>query len=251
MKRGRRGVCSAVATASGILGLLLAVTLIPVSRASTVTDTTSLKAGFNGNAIKAGDTVWFQAVVQWVGTHPSVLTNIHLYPENITIAESSGTQFHLNLPGALVTYSPGATTATTVWNSTSSEWVTTVPASYSGDVFASGVPFLVPAGGLSAGAHVTWWVNFHSSEGCLSFNWKFAAAVYTDFPHWGSYGKIGVKPVDSNSLSVYKNSHHAGTPENYTAYVTGGAMGGGGSNFTGSYSGTGSVRGGSCPGQSH
>jgi hypothetical protein len=46
--------------------------------------------------------------------------------------------------------------------------------------------------------------------------------------------------VDDNQASIYKNSDHAGTPENFKASVTGGATGGGGSNFTGSYSATGS-----------
>jgi hypothetical protein len=47
-----------------------------------------------------------------------------------------------------------------------------------------------------------------------------------------------VKPVDDNKASAYKNSDHAGTPESFKAFVTGGARGGGGSNYTGSWSGT-------------
>ena len=62
--------------------------------------------------------------------------------------------------------------------------------------------------------------------------------VYTTFDT--TYNELGVKPVDDNQASQYKNSDHAGTPENFKAYVIGGATGGGGSNFTGSYSGTGS-----------
>ena len=53
-----------------------------------------------------------------------------------------------------------------------------------------------------------------------------------------------MKPVDDNQASVYQNSDHAGTPENFKSFVTGGARGGGGSNFTGSYSATAAV---SCP----
>jgi len=44
----------------------------------------------------------------------------------------------------------------------------------------------------------------------------------------------------TSSASIYKNSDHAGTPENFKTFVVGGATGGGGSNFTGSYSATGS-----------
>jgi len=43
---------------------------------------------------------------------------------------------------------------------------------------------------------------------------------------------------------VYKNSDHAGTPESVRQFLVSGARGGGGSNFTGSYSGT--VKTGAC-----
>src|SRR5205823_2588683 len=69
--------------------------------------------------------------------------------------------------------------------------------------------------------------------------WKWAAAVYSQLS--SNWNTLGVKPVDDNSASAYQNSDHAGTPENYKAYVTGGATGGGGSNWTGGYSGTASA----------
>jgi hypothetical protein len=69
--------------------------------------------------------------------------------------------------------------------------------------------------------------------------WQWGAAVYTSFS--SDNNAVGVKPVDDNKASQYKNSDHAGTPENFKARVTGGATGGGGANYTGSYSGTVSV----------
>jgi len=50
---------------------------------------------------------------------------------------------------------------------------------------------------------------------------------------------LNVKPTHQNACNV-NNGDHAGTPENpaYQQCVTGGATGGGGSNFTGSWSGT-------------
>jgi hypothetical protein len=48
--------------------------------------------------------------------------------------------------------------------------------------------------------------------------------------------------VDDNKASQYLNSDHAGTPENFKPYATDGATGGGGSNYTGSYSGTATVQ---------
>lgn len=67
---------------------------------------------------------------------------------------------------------------------------------------------------------------------------QWGASVYTSFDT--DYNALGVKPVDDNKASEYKNSDHAGTPENFKPFVTGGATGGGGSNYTGSYSATGS-----------
>lgn len=39
-------------------------------------------------------------------------------------------------------------------------------------------------------------------------------------------------------MNPFPNSDHAGTPECWKSFVVGGAHGGGGSTFTGSYSGT-------------
>jgi hypothetical protein len=71
--------------------------------------------------------------------------------------------------------------------------------------------------------------------------WKWAAAVYPAAHFSTDYNALSVKPVDDNSNSQYKNSDHAGTPEAFKSYVIGGATGGGGSNYTGGYSGTASV----------
>ena len=57
---------------------------------------------------------------------------------------------------------------------------------------------------------------------------------------------MGVKPCDDNKASQYQNSDHCGTPEAYKNYVIGGGCGGGGSNYTGSGSGTCSTQGSSC-----
>src|SRR5205823_1111599 len=60
------------------------------------------------------------------------------------------------------------------------------------------------------------------------------AADYTGFN--SDYNALGVKPCDSSSASQYHNNDSSGTPENYKAYVTGGATGAGGTGYTGGYS---------------
>src|SRR5204863_307298 len=52
------------------------------------------------------------------------------------------------------------------------------------------------------------------------------------------YNAIQAKPLDGSAHNPYNNSDHAGTPESFKSFVVGGARGGGGSNYTGSLSGT-------------
>jgi len=235
----------------GVCALVLASTLIgalPLAMATTsteLTQTASSESNFNAQNIASGDVVWFQSVIQWTGSSPKVLTHVHITGQTLTFVEPDGTTFTKNVSSSVVIYDPSATTATTVWNASAFRWDTTVPASYTGDVFAGGYAYFVGSGGLPGATKVTWKATFQTSETCLSVNWKWSAAVYTSFTT--SNGKIGVKPVDSNSLSTYTNSDHAGTPENFKAYLAAGARGGGGSNFTGSYSGTVGIRQGTCP----
>ncbi|HEV2317233.1 MAG TPA: hypothetical protein VGV89_06635 [Thermoplasmata archaeon] len=230
-----------VAGAIAAITLLLASALLVPLAGAEVTAQTTITANFNASTIPAGDVIWFASVLQWVGTSPTATTHVWFSNQTLTFAEPNGTTFTKNVPRGMVNFSTTATSAATVWDSTTFTWKTTVPASYKGDVFVSGFAFYVPTGGLPGSSKVTWSGDLSGDvhllpSKCLTFNWKWAAAVYTKFTH--SNAAIGVKPVDDNKLSSYQNSDHAGTPENFKAYLTSGATGGGGSNYTGSYSGT-------------
>jgi hypothetical protein len=163
--------------------------------------------------------------------------------DNSTIAfTANNVSYTLNVPNARITFDPTATVATTTFNSGTNTWETITPPNVAGNTFLDALAFQVPvnfAGGINP---VTWSGTFSSDTPAVKINWQWAAAVYTSFST--NYNALGVKPVDDNQASTYKNSDHAGTPESYKSFVTGGARGGGGSNFTGSYSGTGSVQ---CP----
>jgi hypothetical protein len=150
--------------------------------------------------------------------------------------------FTLAVPDATVTFDPAATTATTVF--VGGMPVTRVPSSgLAGNTFFSALSYLVPTNLPGGIKNVTWSGTITSDTPGVSVQWKWAAAVYTIFSL--DYNALGVKPVDDNKASQYQNSDHAGTPENFKPYVTGGATGGGGSNYTGSLSGTVTV--GPCP----
>jgi hypothetical protein len=108
-----------------------------------------------------------------------------------------------------------------------------------GNTFFSGHAYQVPVnlpGGINP---VTWSGTVNISQPGVTLQWQWAAAVYTNFAP--DSNAIGVKPVDGDKKNPYPNSDHAGTPESFKHFVIGGARGGGGSNWTGSYSGTANV----------
>ena len=207
--------------------------------------TSAITSNFNGTAIAAGDFIWFNGVVKVSGLSASP-TTIFVTHATITFT-ANGKTYLLTVPDSEITFSTSTTLATTNFEVLSSEigsplgWDTDLPFSgLAGNDFLAAVTFKVPAGGFAGGSikNVVWQATFSSGRSGLTVNWQWGAAAYTTFST--NYNSLGVKPVDDNKASQYKDSDHAGTPENFRTFVTGGARGGGGSNFTGSYSGTGS-----------
>lgn len=200
--------------------------------------TSSIQSNFNGTAIPGGDTIWFNSVFD-IGNVPKTPVTLSITNSTITI-NGHGVDQTVSVPNAEITFSPTATQATTTFNAATNTWDTTLPTSkLSGNDFLDGVGFKVPAGGFPGGINsVTWTANFSASSAVM-LNWKWGAGVYTSFS--SDNNALGVKPVDATNASKYMNSDHAGTPENYASFIIGGARGGGGSNCTGSYSGTASL----------
>ena len=193
---------------------------------------TEIGSNFNGNSIAGGNTIWFNSNMRLTSAIPSGGLTIFFTGQTIT-----GTDFTSSVPDSEVIFSPSATTATTTFDTTNNMWVTTVPTSSADEVFLSGLAYQVPSAGLQGGENPVTWHGTISGSAPFSMSWKWGAAVYTSF---GDYNSIGVKPVHGAS-DAYNNSDHAGTPENEKSFVIGGARGGGGSNWTGSWSATASA----------
>ena len=200
----------------------------------------AITSNFNGTNIAAGNTIWFNSVLKVSGLGSQPVT-IMVVDATIQFT-ANGVPYNLSVPNTQITFDPNATTATAAF--INSMWVVTTPPNTSGNDFLSGLAFTVPSGGLPGGiSPVTWSGYFRTDTPGITLQWQWAAAVYSSFS--SDYTTLGVKAVDDNHLPPYQNSDHAGTPESFTQYVIGGARGGGGSNFTGSYSGTDSVA--PCP----
>jgi hypothetical protein len=194
----------------------------------------AIVSDFNGTSIPAGRSVWFNSVMK-VSNQGAGPTTIH-----VTQQTAVSPKFNVALPDANITFTAAATKATTTYDVGTNTWNTTVPLNYTGNVFISGAMLPLPAG-LSGGTKpVTWTATFSHPSG-VKIDWQWAAAAYVGI-FSSDLSTVGVKSVDSNTLdATYHNSDHAGTPESVKSLVIGGARGGGGSNFTGSYSGTGHV----------
>ena len=193
---------------------------------------TLINANFNGTTIHSGSYIWFNGVLKpsGLGSQP---VSFRFTQQTITSAS-----FSITVPDALVTFDPAATVATTTFSG--GMWVTRVPSSgLAGNTFLSAVAFQVPTdipGGLK---DITWNGTIVFDTPGTSLHWQWAAAVYSIFS--SDHTLLGVKPVDDNKASIYKNSDHAGTPELFKGFVIGGATGGGGANYTGGYSGTANI----------
>lgn len=195
---------------------------------------TAIVSNFNGTAIPAGRTVWFTGRLKATGLGADEVT---IYFENTLVQfPANGVAYHLVVPRAKVVFSPSATTTTTTYDAATETWVTTVSSGNRGEqVFLTGLAFPAPSAGLPGGIKpVTMSGRIAGTKAGVALQWEWSAAVYTSFS--ADYNALGVKPVSSSIQNPYPNQDLAGTPENFKAFVTGGARGGGGSNYTGSRS---------------
>jgi hypothetical protein len=196
---------------------------------------TSNVSNFNGTPIQPGSWIWFNANISAQGVPSSGAT---ITFQQSTITFSTGTQtYSLAVPNGEITFSPSANCSMTSFDTATNTWQTTLPISGSDEIFLTGLAWQVPPGfaGKVPG-NVTWNGTFGTDTPGVSGQWKWGAAVYSSFT--SAYNALGVDPTHGGSCVGYNNGDHAGTPEMYTGSVIGGARGGGGSNFTGSWTGT-------------
>jgi len=227
-----------------LIFLLTGILMVAAQASASYQECTSTITGnFNGTAINQGDYIWFTGVLTVKGLASSP-TTLYVSQASVTFT-ADGETYTVKVPSSAITFSSATTTATTDYVQLKplflgKGWRTRLQWSgLAGNDLMTAVEFAVPAGGLPGGIKdVAFTATFSSYSTGLTVNWQWAAAVYTSFDT--DYNALGVKPVDDNKASQYQNSDHAGTPENFKSFVTGGADGGGGSNYTGSYSGTGS-----------
>jgi len=223
---------------SSVSMLICAAMLSVTSAAAQTCSPATNFSNFNGTPIASGNFIWFNANFTASGI-PSTGATISFQASTITFTTDQ--PYTVNVPNSQITFDPTAACASTTFDSGSNTWMTTVRLSGSDEIFLAGVAFPVPVGFSLVHGPVDWQGTFASNTAGISVAWKWGAAVYKTFST--NYNALGIKPTHTRTC-LYQNSDHAGTPEGvdlgsglpFKDSVTGGARGGGGSNWTGSWS---------------
>jgi hypothetical protein len=195
-------------------------------------------SNFNGTPITAGNFIWFNANFTANGV-----------PTNGAMVTFTGSTININgkpVPNAKITFSPNVTCLSTTYDSATNTFVTTAPTKGSDEIFLTALSFPVPAGFGTVSGNVTWNGTFGTNTPGVTGNWKWGAAVYTSPCFTTDYNALAPLAAHGNACVGNSGGDHAGTPEGtssatgqpFKACVIGGARGGGGSNWTGSWSGT-------------
>ncbi len=198
----------------------------------------AIVSNFNGTKVEPGEWVYFNAVINPHNTGAG--DTIKFTKQKITVKLHNGEVIKLEAPNSTIKFENIAQGTTEF---VGGEWVTKVPAKFTDNIFLGALDWHIPAGVQIAQAEpVTWEGDFTDAPPGFELQWQWAAAVYSTLP--ANYNELEVKPLHSTSEDKYHNGDQAGTPENEVVQEnhTEGARGGGGSNYTGSYTNTGS-----CP----
>jgi SdrD B-like domain len=186
------------------------------------------------------------------GTTPVAWVHAQFKPTGVLTATSStvhftGVSFVLNgisypMPDGVVNFDINAPfTSTTTFSGTpgtsSALWTTTINPNFISDenfFVGAAIPVGPP---IAGGGQATIRFTTQTDDTGLSFSWQWSAAVYTYWP--SDWNQAMIQPYHGNGL-------HADTPNNKQVQksLIQGPRGGGGSNFTGSWSATGH---GACP----
>jgi len=197
-----------------------------------------IQSDFRNVAVGGGNSIWFNSIFR-VRDVSKQKVNIAFANSTVqfqyTYANGNLVSMNLPLPNANIVIDPNVSVASTSFDAVNNVWNTTLPWDLDDNAFLSGMPWLVPAGGIPADVEpVTWCGTFAVDVTGAHIGWRWAAAAYSSF---GSDGTtLGVKPNDTDFDNQAANHERAGTPENYEQFVIPGARGKGGRNYTGSYS---------------
>jgi len=158
----------------------------------------------SGANLGAGNTAWFSCSFT-----PTSTANGTCYVFKGVQCQLSGGGtgpggYTVACPDAVVTFSSSCKQACTTYNASTNCWVTTLPANCNpGNVFLTGCPVTVPAGGFNNAACAWSIADSGNNCGSGSVSWNASCQGYSSFDQNGlngcaNYNNIGVKVCDNS-----------------------------------------------------
>jgi YVTN family beta-propeller protein len=196
-----------------------------------------ISSDFRNVPVSGGSYLWFNSVFKVNEVTKKKIT-ITFFQSSVQFQynDAKGKIVRVNqpMPDAKIVIDPSVTTASTVFDAVDNVWITTIPFDLDDAAFLTGMPWLVPAGGIPADIEpVTWCGTFASDTVGLDIEWRWAAAAYSSFS--SDNNALGVQPMFTDHDNPRTNHDPAGTPENFKKFVIPGGRGRGGTNYTGTY----------------
>ncbi len=191
-----------------------------------------LAQNFNGQAIAKGSWILFTSITQFPGNQGAARVEM----KDSTIRFSDGLHnYTVNGPDMAFTYDKSLRFRfKDVFKNRNpflpGSWTMSAPTNTGGNDFLNDIAWRVRRDLPGNLKNVTWSAKFYSRSDIQQMHWQWGGAVYTRLSK--NYSKLAVKPLDDQKYPPYNNDK-AGTPERYKNWVTQGATGGGGNNYTG------------------
>ncbi len=199
-----------------------------------------IEADLDDVCITKSNYLWFSSVIN----NPACRNGngnftLHVFDQTITLVVDN-TNVTLTVPDAYVIVSNGVATATTVF--TNGVWITTTKPGLSGNTFVSGLNWQAPfslnnRGGLCWGRDddgcddhfrrrvrsATWCGRFAVDKPGVVLQWQWGAVVSSKLST--NCNLLGVKPVDDDRNSCFRNNDCAGACENFKSFLCAGGRG--------------------------
>jgi hypothetical protein len=197
-----------------------------------------LSSDFRNVSVPGGSYLWFNSIFKVKDVTKKKIT-ISFFQSSVqfqyTDASHHVVTVNQAMPDAKIVIDPSVSTASTTFDAVDNVWITTIPFDLDDAAFLTGMPWLVPAGGIPADIEpVNWCGTFASDTAEVDIGWRWAAAAYSSFS--SDNNVLGVKPMLTDHDNPGSNRDLAGTPENFKQFVIPGARSRGGKNYTGTYS---------------
>ena len=147
----------------------------------------------NGSSV-AGEIVWFNShLAKLGGTIPTSDFQVFVQNGRITFGTST-----LTVPNAVISFSSGASCASTSFDTTSNTWQTTIPLSAAGsadEIFAAGLAYQLPSNFAQNVSNLSWSATVYSSAPGIRVSWQYGVSNWLTSKNGTLFPLVGGLPT--------------------------------------------------------